>query len=80
MHSQQLGQGVQIKITTETRSYGKKVTVVSGVPPEQISEIAKELKTRCAAGGTIKNGRIEIQGEHNRKVKAILEEKGYKVL
>jgi len=79
MHSQQLGGGAQVRITTDTRSYGKKVTVVHGVPQDQINEVAKELKTRCAAGGTIKNGKIEIQGEHNRKVKTILEEKGFRV-
>ena len=71
--------GTPVRITKESRRYGKFVTVVSGIPAAQINEVASELKTRCAAGGTVKAGKIEIQGEHEKKIKFILQEKGFTV-
>jgi len=53
------------KIHLEKRA-GKKVTVISGLHTygtDRLSEISKELKTTCGAGGTVKNGTIEIQGD-----------------
>jgi len=44
-----------------------------------LDDLARKLKTRCAAGGTAKEGRIELQGEHKRKVKEVLEELGFSV-
>ena len=78
-HSQQFGGGEPVTIKQEPRRYGKLVTVVSGVPADQIDAIGTELKKKCAAGGTIKDGKIEIQGEHMKKVKVYLAEKGFKV-
>ena len=43
-----------------------------------IADLAKTLKSRCAAGGTCKDGRIELQGDHKKKVKAVLEEMGFR--
>ena len=40
--------------------------------------MAKKLKSRLAAGGTIKGGRIEVQGDHAKKVKQILLQSGFK--
>ena len=71
--------GTPVKITKESRRYGKFVTIVSGIPADQINDIATELKTKCAAGGTVKAGRIEIQGEHEKKIKSMLQEKGFTV-
>lgn len=70
----------QIKVTTQKRRYGKVVTVISGFDTSEIDveSLAKELKTRCAAGGTVKDDTIELQGDHKRKVIEILKEKGYK--
>ncbi len=78
-HGQQMGEGESVRITKDKRSYGKMVTIVSGVPSAQVDAVAKELKTKCAAGGTIKDGRIEIQGDHVAKVKKLLEGRGYNV-
>lgn len=71
----------KIRILTDTRRYGKLVTVVEGIDSTDIDldDLARKLKTRCAAGGTAKDGRIELQGEHKRKVKEVLEEMGFSV-
>jgi len=72
----------KIRILTDTRRYGKVVTVVEGIDSTDIdlNDLARKLKTRCAAGGTAKEGRIELQGDHKRKVKEVLEELGFSVV
>ena len=69
-----------IKIYNGKRRYGKVVTIVEGIDSGDIDldELARELKTRCASGGTVKAGKIELQGEHRKKVQAALEGMGYK--
>ncbi len=71
----------RIKILTDTRRYGKIVTVVEGIDSSDIDmeDRARKLKTRCAAGGTYKDGKIELQGDHKKKVKDVLEELGFSV-
>jgi translation initiation factor 1 len=71
----------KIRILTDTRRYGKIVTVVEGIDDTDIDldDLARKLKTRCAAGGTAKEGRIELQGEHKKKVREVLEELGFSV-
>ena len=73
------GQEVKIRIDRKGRK-GKSVTVVEGllVNPTHLAEIAKELKQKLGTGGTTKEGRIEIQGEHREKIAEILQEKGIK--
>jgi len=68
-----------IRIYSDKRRYGKTVTIVEGIDSSDINieELARQLKTRCAAGGTAKDGRIELQGEHRKKVKQALEEMGF---
>jgi translation initiation factor 1 len=60
---------------------GKTVTVITGVPAsnEAITALAQQLKKLCGSGGTVKDGAIEIQGDHCEKVQARLSEMGYKV-
>ena len=60
---------------------GKTVTVITGVPAsdEAIASLAQQLKKLCGSGGTVKDGVIEIQGDHCEKVQAKLTELGYKV-
>ena len=71
----------KIRILTDPRRYGKVVTVVEGIDDTDIDldDLARKLKTRCAAGGTAKEGRIELQGDHKKKVKEVLEELGFSV-
>lgn len=60
---------------------GKMVTVVFDLPRNTacFQDMIKQLKTRCGSGGTLKNGRMEIQGDHRQKVKEFLEKAGFKV-
>lgn len=70
-----------IRILIDKRRYGKMVTIIDGIDQGDIDleELAKKLKTKCASGGTVKDGRIELQGDHKKKVKIALEEIGFKV-
>ena len=70
----------RVRISIDSRSYGKTVTVIDGIDGNDIdiADLAKTLKSRCAAGGTCKDGRIELQGDHKKKVKAVLEEMGFR--
>ena len=68
-----------VRISTDSRRYGKKVTVIEGIDENDIDidDLARQLKNRCAAGGTAKDGRIELQGNHKKKVQSVLEEMGF---
>ncbi len=70
-----------IKIFSMKRRYGKIVTLIEGIDSGDIDldDLARKLKTRCAAGGTVKDGKIELQGEHKKKVKQVLKEMGFMV-
>ncbi|MEF8873222.1 MAG: stress response translation initiation inhibitor YciH [Candidatus Thermoplasmatota archaeon] len=71
----------EIEIYTDQRRYGKEVTIVDGIDESDIDieDLASELKTKCAAGGTTKKGRIELQGNHIETVQEYLEDKGFSV-
>lgn len=60
---------------------GKTVTVITGIPAnsDAIATLAQQLKKLCGSGGTVKDGTIEIQGDHCEKVMGKLTEMGYKV-
>lgn len=68
------------RIRREKRAKGKLVTVVSNLDPEgnDLPALAAQLKARCGAGGTVKDGRIEIQGDHIAPVEDALRALGYK--
>ena len=70
-----------IKIYSMKRRYGKIVTLIEGIDSGDIDleDLARKLKTRCAAGGTVKDGKIELQGEHKKKVTQVLKEMGFMV-
>jgi translation initiation factor 1 len=59
---------------------GKTVTVVSNLQltSEDMKSLGKHLKQACGSGGTVKDGNIEIQGDHRDKVAAELGALGYK--
>lgn len=59
---------------------GKTVTVVSGLQltPEDLAALAKRLKAVCGSGGTVKDGQIEVQGDHRERIAAELQSQGYK--
>ncbi len=64
--SQPQGSGL-VRVGRETKGRkGKGVTVVTGLPlaAEELQELAGKLKKRCGSGGTVKDGVVEIQGDH----------------
>ena len=60
---------------------GKGVTLVSGGPLDgaDLTRLGKELKKKCGSGGTVKNGIIEIQGDHRDQVVELLSGRGWTV-
>ena len=68
-------------ISTDRRRYGKIVTKVEGIEDSaiDINQLAKLLKNRCAAGGTVKGRVIELQGDHKKKAAAVLSNNGFNV-
>lgn len=71
----------RINIVVDKRRYGKMMTIVDGINPHEldIDTLISNLKTICACGGTIKDGKIELQGDHRIKVKESLEKMGFMV-
>ncbi len=68
-------------ITRERKGRGgKTVTVISGLQlkPEDMKNLAKQLKQACGTGGTVKEKTIEIQGDHRDQVAEELRRLGYK--
>jgi translation initiation factor 1 len=73
---------VTVRVGRETAGRrGKGVTTVFDVPLDEngLRELAAALKQRCGTGGTVKDGRIEIQGDQRERIVAELEKLGYKV-
>ena len=69
-----------LKMKTDRRAYGKKVTLVSGFDKTtNVKKVAKLLKSQCATGGTVKNNIIELQGDQVRRATDILEKEDYQV-
>ncbi len=71
---------VRMSLDRKNRA-GKSVTVLEGFSEsaEDIEQLAKRLKTKCATGGTVKDRRIEIQGDHRAKIEVELQRRGYRV-
>ena len=71
-----------VRISRETKGRkGKGVTLITGVPlgSEGLAALAKDLKQRCGTGGTVKDGVIEIQGDHRDRLVAELQGRGFRV-
>ncbi len=64
-------EGQRIKVKMVKRRFGKMITLVEGINSNDVGlkEIAKRLKSKFACGGTVKDGNIELQGDHLHKVK-----------
>jgi len=67
-----------IRVAREKRR-ASSVTIVTGLPENEIAAVGQELRKRCGSGGTTKNGIVEIQGDHRDTVVAFLEQSGKRV-
>lgn len=68
----------KITVSTVARRYGKITTLVSGFDKSfDIKGTAKHLKEKLACGGTVKDGVIELQGNHKKQVKPVLVTLGF---
>lgn len=74
------GRSLRVYIDKSGRK-GKSVTIVAGLQhnPDTMDDIARALKNYCGAGGTVKDGNIEIQGEQVVRVKEKLLQMNYVV-
>jgi translation initiation factor 1 len=75
------GDGI-VRISRETKGRGgKTATVIKGLilEHEALIALSKKLKAACGSGGTVKDGIVEIQGDHAEKVMALLQTDGFKV-
>ena len=81
-NSPQLRSDGIVRIQRETKGRkGKGVTLITGIPlaGDELKKLAKVLKQKCGTGGTIKNGVIEIQGDHRDLLLQELQKKGWTV-
>ncbi len=69
---------VRVSRVTQGRG-GKAVSVITGLPLDEaaLAALARELKQRCGSGGTVREGTIEIQGEHRDTLVAELLRRGF---
>jgi len=76
------GKAAIVRVGRETSGRsGKGVTVITGVPLDAsaLGELASALKKRCGSGGTVRDGVIEIQGDHRDLLVAELAKHGWTV-
>jgi len=68
-----------IIVGIERRKFGKQYTVIKGIDQSDINikDLAKKLKAKLACGGTAKDGKIDLQGNHKTKIKEILSQLGF---
>ena len=68
-----------IRIYLERKKFKKFSTIIEGIDQKEIDmkDLTKKLKEQLACGGTMKEGKIELQGDHKNKVKGILIKMGF---
>lgn len=68
-----------VKVSVQSKGRGgKSVTLVKGLAMdgEALAALGKQLRTACGSGGTVKDGVIEVQGDHGEKVMDALKKLG----
>ena len=73
------GDGI-VRVSRETKGRGgKAVTLVRGLSLDAtaLADVAKKLRTACGAGGTVKDGVLEVQGDHCERVLDWLRSQGF---
>lgn len=73
-------QNLKVYLDTKAKKKGKQATLISGFVgyEEDLKGLSKLLKTKCAVGGSVKDGEIIIQGDFRDKIVQILTSEGYK--
>jgi translation initiation factor 1 len=76
--SQRAAALIRVSRQTQHRA-GKGVTIITGLPLDQtaLESLATDLKRRCGSGGTVRDGVVEIQGEHRDTLVAELIRRGF---
>jgi translation initiation factor 1 len=77
-------EGSRVVLRRETAHRGGKAVIIVGAFPDSVSDIeigalARELRIRCGAGGTVRGREIEIQGDQASRIRAFFEGKGFRV-
>jgi len=69
-----------IRLRLDRRASDRVVTVVSGLPgsADEVAALAKALKSAAGAGGTVKDGKLELPGDHRTRVESVLAARGLK--
>lgn len=68
----------KITVKIDTRSFGKEMTVIEGLSDDvDLDELSSTLKSNLACGGTAKNGQIQLQGDHTRRITDVLVDEGF---
>ena len=72
-------EGQTIRVYLEKKKFKKFSTMIGGIDEKDVSlkDLAKKLKEQFACGGTAKDGKIELQGDHKSKVKQFLVKMGF---
>jgi translation initiation factor 1 len=67
-------------VRLERRPGGRDITTVLGVPgtADAVASLARDLRAACGAGGTVREGVIELQGDQVDRVRIVLAERGIK--
>jgi translation initiation factor 1 len=71
-----------VRVSRESKGRGgKTVTLVRGLPldAKALADLGKQLRTACGAGGTLKDGVLEVQGDHLERVIEFLKQRGFVV-
>jgi translation initiation factor 1 len=73
-------QKLKIYIDNKAKKRGKQATLINGFigTEDDLKDLAKMLKTKCAVGGSVRDGEILIQGDFREKITQILTQEGYK--
>ena len=68
----------KIEVYIDRRRYGKAMTIVENISKDMNPrELLKNLKKKLACGGTYKDGKIELQGDHKRRMEDLLVKLGF---
>jgi len=69
----------KIVVKIEKKKFGKKYTIIEGIDDKEIDlkDLGKKMKSQFACGGTVKEGKIELQGDHIQKSKEVLINHGF---